>query len=436
MFLWKKISGKKIIPNKKKDNNDPSDVSPKNKNDRTPEKTKVNSMLNSMKGNLMTIYEQDNEEYSPQIEDRYRTPTNSSTTSAEEDDASVGDKFLQNSLHFQSIYGKYKNLDNNFDELFLTVEKIEQVVWSCLNHENKTGARVKFDSLDVSSLPPPDNRNLDSITPVEALAKHLLEFKDIETRIFEDAKAQEVCREILSRLTQHPKQPGERLLSRILKNFVQKKEDQEAIKTGAPKGFFDEELKFRISSIIRFYLRITLNTWNGFAPIVLKSQTTKHYEIFGYVDPHIDLNVAALFHQALIVVTSKMDENQSYEEYLKRRSARRYIRSILKCIERIEVVDQKRKIGWKNAQHWAAVLTKAFPGDDDCVREWAQLSNLDGLQVLLFEDEKFADVILLKLKSNQNFRNEKNKSLRSIRAANKASSSRYFPDIAFILDTC
>lgn len=389
-----------------------------------------------------------------------------------------------------------KGKDKALDDLIEAYEKVEAVVRSsnCCNRPS----RVRFSPLDASVVPPPEVHQAGSALVVEGLLHVMLRANACEERFRalllqdgdDDAAAGNyseypslvLSSSISAVLPQEPSQQTLQLLqtsneisttssssSRSLSiidaidKFIDDKcakgvvtatcggvssssgerflcEALDRVMSNDGKGMYHEEIISRFSSIIRYYLRNALNACNGFSPIAIKhTPVALHGFDAGFDAGKVELNIAALFHEALFVLSSfKPDvENLDVWDLVRLRSARKFLNRVLQCVQRLETTDDKRFHSWKLAQRWAKVAL-AFPQGEQELGAILLLADLDSLRKLVaFEDPETA---LALIRSNaKSIVIKEQRGAESLRVARIAASGMVgrggpFPDIEFVLD--
>lgn len=379
------------------------------------------------------------------VEEEHYTENNSAIvnrpfpTKDEDDDLDSLDALPPQNL--ANVCALVKGMDADLDAILIGFERVQEIVWACLDTESECS--IHFDPLDPSTVPPPDVRNLESITPVDALLRAMIRTKDYERKFKRNPESADVCERAIRKVESH--QGDAEAKKFILKAL------QILANTSSHAGVYDEEILSRLSSVMRFHMRVAFNSRKGFSPIVLSRQAKMQYdsqipngELMDI--PHPELNVAALFHQALQIVQSGADDCFGAHDALKLRSAKRFIGNVLACAKRIENVDEKRRKAWQATQRWAGEIPRLFShieGGED-LAALALLADLATLQAKLVNDSSAIAQDLARLESHRAGVKDRRsaeggmsaKELRQLRATMTGLCGRngYFPDVVFILD--
>jgi len=335
-----------------------------------------------------------------------------------------------------------KGKNSDLDMVLMGFERVQEIVWSCLDTESES--TIQFNALDPSTVPPPDIRDLESIALIETLLSALIRTKDFETKFKRSAACNQMCEEAIQLIRTHfpAKSSGKRFVLEALKRWRSNTEED---------GVYDEEIIARLSSVIRFYLRLSLNSRKNFSPIVLSRQAKSQYDEAQRLSSGgdksdfshpADLNVAALLHRALGLLVESDASGRTVEahEALRLRSAKKFIQNVLACAKRIEGVDEKRKRAWQAAQKWAGEVKRLFPDD---LRDLSLLSDLQSLHRMAARDGGVVnDLALLESRREglMSMSAKKGagsaKELRAMRAQMTGTCGRngLFPEVVFILD--
>jgi hypothetical protein len=364
------------------------------------------------------------------------TLTNSQSASFASDDDDVSTNSRSSPpKDLSDLCNRLRGRNEDLDAVLTGFERIEEIVWTTLvlDEVEKTNSAIQFLSVDPSNVPPPDSRFPNSVLPVEALLRVMIVTKECEQTLKRSRRSLEVCKLVCQELKHSPRltegisQTVREFVSTALLNLA----DEES-----NSGTFDEEILSRLSSVIRFQLRMALNAMNHFSPIVLaKSSKTNETDMRDV--PRLGTNIASLFHQALFMVCEGIQDDTPVHISLKYRSAKRFVHNILGCAKRIENVDEKRKRAWQSAQKWSSELTRLFPGEA-CELAW--LADLPGLKAKLASEHHGStnDLSLIETHriSLQDKRLQGSKDLRSSRAlvTGVCGKNGHFPEVAFILD--
>jgi len=360
--------------------------------------------------------------------------SSSSSAGSEDDDSVIGisQDFLLRQL--SDLCRTLSGRNRQVDELLHWYEKVAEVIVSCKFHEEgRVLMRVKFHILDPSSVPPPDVRIADSTFPVQALMQMLIRAKDSERRVKSNPESLKVLAELLANF-----RPSDApSVDEFLKSAFSKLCDLED-----KEGMFDDEILSRLSSMIRYNLRLALNPASNFSPIVLASagRPARDDDDDG-LDvkdvPNAALNVAFLFHRALnlTVQAGQTDSDQpNVEAALKFRSAKKFVNNVLHCVERIKQVDNKRTSAWQSAQRWALELGRLFPEE---YTELALIAEPKQLLHLAHETSLAEDIALIEShRTDLQTKRAVGRDLRSSRVAvtGLCGKNGLFPEIKFVLD--
>lgn len=318
------------------------------------------------------------------------------------------------SFHSMSkICQEYKGRSPVVDGLLQALCHLEMVIVKSMSGSRRS---LRFASYEPSVVAPPDFYRASTIDDVDRLVRGLLCVKIQESYVKREPSTRKVCFDISQEIVERSPNPAGRHLAQLLRR----------ISEDAPmRGVYDQEILTRVSSLVRFLLKVVLNEGCGYSHFVRVVNARR-----ACVEEEEDAiaGIASVFHRALCVLASTDSENMDPHDYVEFRSAKNFAVTILDAMPALVEASALRGDCWDRIQ---SLLREAVCTMHSGLEEFQLLLDIPTTKMRLCEQEKALDLQILGPGSKS--RHQRKGSLRARRAAETTlySEPGSFPTIAY-----